>query len=205
MQGSHITRNILFLTLFSFVVPFLVILFLNWKVFKTAKILQRNVVTTAQVRTPGRSESHLQEMSRRMREHKAAVDVSIIISVFLLCFFPGWIIGLCRQFANSINVPAEAILSTTCVFFVSSLCNPIIYSIRKKDFRTGVKKLLRRNGIFSSSNDISVAVRAKSFFSRTTTEEPFTRRQNQNGDICSNTLRATVHIPCLSPLPEISE
>lgn len=93
-------------------------------------------------------------MSRIIREQKAAVDVSIIIGAFLLCFLPGWITGLCRQFVNSTKVAAEAILSTTCIFFVSSLSNPIIYSVRKEEFRSVVKKMLRRMGLAGSSIDI---------------------------------------------------
>ena len=33
---------------------------------------------------------------------------------------------------------------TSSIFIVSSVCNPIIYSIRNREFRTAVKNLLRR-------------------------------------------------------------
>ena len=131
-QGGSIATNIVVLALFSFVLSFLVIVFLNWRVFKVVGILQRNRI--APVGSLAGSESQLQVISGRMRERKAAVDVSIILAAFLLCFLPSWFTGLCRQFVKSPKVPAEVILSTTCIFFVSSLCNPIIYSIRKKRF-----------------------------------------------------------------------
>ncbi|XP_078350644.1 octopamine receptor beta-1R-like [Oculina patagonica] len=146
VQSGAIAGKIVFLALISFVAPFLVIVFLNWRVFKTAKILQRNTVAV-QVETTSGSGNQLSEMSRRMREKKAAVDVSIIIAAFLLCYLPGWMTGLCRQFGKNVEVPAEAILSTNCIFTVSSLCNPIVYSIRKREFRAGIKNVLRRMGV----------------------------------------------------------
>ncbi len=155
VQSRPAAGNIVFLALISFAVPFLIIVFLNWRVFKTANILQRNAVATVEVGAPSGSGSQQREMSRRMRERKAAVDVSIIIAAFLVCFLPGWITGICRQFVKSTKVPAEVILSTTCIFFVRSLCNPIIYSVRKREFRTGVKKVFKRMGVCRSSNDIN--------------------------------------------------
>ncbi|XP_078382201.1 octopamine receptor beta-1R-like [Oculina patagonica] len=144
---------LLLYTIFTFILPFLIIAFLNWSVLKTANNLLRNAVGP-NINGPELSQQDRQEMSRRARERKAAVDVSIIIAAFLLCFFPVWITGLCRQFVKSTKVPAEVILSTNCIFLVSSLCNPIIYSIRKEDFRAAVMKVLRRMGACRSSNDI---------------------------------------------------
>ena len=135
-----------------FVVPFLVIVFVNWSVYKTAGS-QINALEV-QIGTLGGLESQQQEMSRQISERRAAVDVSIIIAAFLVSFLPTWITGLCRQFVQRANVPEEAVLITNCIFFLSSLCNPIIYSIRKRDFQTAVKKVLRRIGDCGISNDI---------------------------------------------------
>ena len=145
-------------SLFFFVVPFLVIAFLNCRVFKAVKTLQRNDVTLVQVENTAYagSENQSGEISRRLRERKAAVDISIIIAAFLLCCISAWITGLCRQFITSFKVPAEVILVTSCIFMSSFLCNPIIYSIRKRGFRTGVKNVFRRIGICGSSNEIDV-------------------------------------------------
>ena len=208
VQSGSIAGNIVGLALISFVVPFLIIAFLNWRVFKTAKILQRNVVTTPQVGIPSGPESQMPEMSTGRRERKAAVDVSIIIAAFLLCFLPGWVTGLCRQFVKGSKVPAEVILSTTCIFFISSLCNPIIYSIRKRDFRSGVKDVLRRIGINTSSYDVSdnVGARPEAFFLRKTTESlTGGQRHGQTGRFYSNRFGVTLQRPCLSPIPEIDE
>ena len=128
----------------SFVVPFVVVVFLNWSVFKTAKV--KINALEVQMGSVGGSEIQQQEMSRRMKERRAAVDVSIIIAAFLLCFFPLCITGIYRQFVKSIKVPVEVVLATSSIFSSSSLCNPIIYCIRKNDFRRGVKKVFRRIG-----------------------------------------------------------
>ena len=126
-------------------------------------------------------QSQQQEMSRKIQERKAAVDVSIIIAAFLLCYLPGWFTGLCRQFVKSPKVPAEVILVTACIFFVSSLCNPIIYSIRKREFRKRIKNIFRRIGIYSRSNEINQmeAIRAKNSKSRT----------NVNTDVCTSRIK----------------
>ena len=45
-------------------------------------------------------------ISKDMKERKAAVDVCIIITVSVLCFLSVYIVGVCRQFVKSIQVPA---------------------------------------------------------------------------------------------------
>ena len=134
------------------VIPLLVIVILNWSVYKAAEA-QANA-EAIQIGNIAGSENQQQETSRRRIKRKAAVDVSIIIAAFLVCFFPGWVVGICRKFIKSIEVPAEAVWITKCIFVVSSLCNSIIYSIRKRDFRAGIKNVLRRIGLGGSPNDI---------------------------------------------------
>ena len=129
-----------------FVVPLVVIALLNWSVYKTAK-LQANAVAI-QIGSFDGSESQQQEnLRRRITERKAALDVSIIIAAFLLCFLPTWIMGFYVRFFKSTNVPFEAVLVTYCIFTFSSVCNPIIYSIRKRDFRRAVKEMFLRKRI----------------------------------------------------------
>ena len=82
-------------------------------------------------------------VSRRLRDHKAAVDVTIITAAFLVRFLPLWVTGICRQFVPGIDVPAEA----------STISYPIIYSVRKREFRSAVKKMFGRIGVCQDSND----------------------------------------------------
>ena len=203
----------MFFAIAFFVVPFLAIVFVNRSVYKTARS-QINALEV-QIGTLGGSESQQQEMSRQISERKAAVDVFIIIAAFLLCFLPTWITGLCRQFVQSINVPAEAVLITSCIFFLSSLCNPIIYSIRKRDFQTALKKVLRRIGVCGISNDIdnNVIAMNNARFGANPVTEAFTSTsaaalttQHQDGRLYRNTGRAELNLQrSLSPIPEFVE
>ena len=135
------------LTLTLFVVPFIIILYLNWRVFKTANILQINIVAAAQLGSLEGSDLHKQEQFevRRILDRKAAVDVCIIITVFLLCYLPEWITNT-LFYLNKKKFLLEIIPFTRCIFYVSSLTNPIIYSIRKREFRAGVRRMLKRIG-----------------------------------------------------------
>ena len=155
LQGSKIKihESIIVAPIAFIVMPFLVILFLNVSVYKTAN-RQINAMVV-QVGGPVDAEiTQQQEMvSRRLRDRKAAVDVTIIIAAFLVCFLPFWVTGICRLFVPGIDVPAEADLATACIFFLSTICNPIIYSIRKREFRGAVKKMFRRIGVCQDSNE----------------------------------------------------
>ena len=133
-------------------VPFLVIVILNWLVYKAAKA-QANA-EVIQIGSLASSENQQQENSRRRFERKAANDVSLIIAAFLLCYLPSWIVGYGRQLDKNIAVPAKLVLVTSCIAFVGSLCNPIIYSVRKRKFRTAVKNVFRRIRLYESSNDV---------------------------------------------------
>ncbi|XP_078382888.1 octopamine receptor beta-1R-like [Oculina patagonica] len=157
VQNDSGARKTVILVILTLVVPLLVTVFLNWSVFKAATALQRNVVQVGDLAGSDTSANHLQEMSRRRSERKAAVDVCIIIAAFMVCYLPFWTVGICRQFIKRSEVPAEAILLTNVIFFASTLCNPIIYSVRKRDFRAGVKNVLRRMRVCGSPNDIKVA------------------------------------------------
>ena len=147
-----ISEKMIVLPIATIIMPFLVILVLNMSVYNTAN-RQINAMVV-QVGGPVDAEiTQQQEMiSRRLRDRKAAADVTIIIAAFLVCFLPFWVTGICRLFFPGIDVPAEVDLATTCIFFLSTICNPIIYSIRKREFRNAVKKMFRRIGVCQDSN-----------------------------------------------------
>ena len=201
-QGWSVQREsskpAIFLVIASFVVPFLVILFLNWSVYKTAK--RQIIALEVQVGSIAGSVRQRQEMSRRKSERKAAVDVSIIIAAFLVCFLPGWFVGIFRRFVRSMVVPVEVVQITSCLFFTSTVCNPIIYSVWKRDFQVGVKNVFRRIGLCASSNDMDnnvIAMNNLRFIANHGTQVFFAKpasalaTQHQDGR--------------LSPLPEIQQ
>ena len=119
-------------------VPFVVIAILNWSVYKTVKTHINGAVV--QLGRLDGTESQQEETSRQ------AMDIIIIIAAFMPCYLPTWVVGILRQMVESIEVPAEAVLITSSIFMANTLCNPIIYSIRKREFRTAVKNVFRRIG-----------------------------------------------------------
>ena len=149
-QSASSRWNMLFFCIFTFVGPFLVIILLNQSVYKTAK---RQINASRIQGYSCDTKRQQQETSRRVKERKAATDVSIIIAAFLLCFLPVWIVGTCRQFAGGMDIPSDVALITACIFSFSTLCNPIIYSIRKNDFRAGAKNVLRRFTVCTTNNN----------------------------------------------------
>ena len=114
----------------TLVIPLVVIVFLNVSVYMAA----RRQINVTEVHMGGSIDAEnpqqLHEIvSRRITDRKTVIDVAIIIVAFLVCFLPGWIMGICRQFFPEINVPDEVVLAITCIFFLSSLCNPIIFRV----------------------------------------------------------------------------
>lgn len=79
-------------------------------------------------------------IAKLLKEGKAAIDAMIIIGVFILCFFPFWIINFYRTFEV---LPVEAVLTAHCLYASTMAWNPVVYSIRKREFREGVRKLFK--------------------------------------------------------------
>lgn len=80
-------------------------------------------------------------LAKLLGEGKAARDVMIIIGTFILCYLPLWIMALYRSLGG--RTAAKTTLSIHYIYSFSMLCNPIIYSVRKKEFRKALKKMLR--------------------------------------------------------------
>ena len=76
-----------------------------------------------------------------LKEGKAARDVIIVTGAFLLCYLPLWVSACYRTFGGELSV--EVIISVHGIYATTMIWNPIIYSIRKKDFRQAVRRLLR--------------------------------------------------------------
>lgn len=152
-QDVYSLSRLAFFMFIGFILPFVVIIFLNWSVYKKAKH-QAKAIGSLMRNLPANLVSQQLQPPRQRTELRAAVDVGIIIATFLLCYLPGWIVTICRQFVSSVKVPSEVVLLTSCIFIANSLCNPIIYSVRKRHFQTGVKQVLRRIGIRGRSNII---------------------------------------------------
>ena len=148
-------------------VPILIIFFLNWRVLKTVNAIQSNdqpvifLESTAANSNNGPSQ-HQQHDARRIKDRKAAVDVCIIIAAFVICYLPEWTDFVLRNYFE-VEFPPEVTQTTRCIYYMSSVTNPIIYSVRKREFRGAVKRTLRRVGglcaiSFASGTDNIIGV-----------------------------------------------
>ena len=146
-------------------VPTSIIFFLNWRLLKTVNAIQSNdqpvifLESTATTSNNGPSQ-HQQHEARRIKDRKAAVDVCIIIAAFVICFLPEWTDFVLRNYFM-VEFPPEVTQTTRCIYYISSVTNPIIYSVRKREFRGGVKRTLKRIGglcavLFPSGKDNAV-------------------------------------------------
>ena len=196
--------------------PFVVILFLNWSVCKTAKRQINALAQEAQLGSLDDSVLNIQqELARRKKERRASFDVFIIIAAFLICFLPLWVVSFCRQYASRIKVSSQVVLLSNALFFVSSLCNPIIYSIRKKEFRDAVKKMFSRMRLFVKHNEndviaiginnlaIGARIDGRSTCSYTTTSPELATRL-RNNEHYEDIRETTANVPpSLYAIPEI--
>jgi len=91
-----------------------------------------------QRRPPGKT---LMRLSKLLIEGKAARDVVIKTGAVVLCYLPLWIIAMYRAAKGTPAV--EAILSAHWLYSLSMVCNPIIYSVRKREFRKTLRKMLK--------------------------------------------------------------
>ncbi|XP_055063183.2 trace amine-associated receptor 13c-like [Misgurnus anguillicaudatus] len=123
----------------SFLFPCTIIITLYLRIFYVAH-QQVKVINSLM-----RSGKHLTEGSvRRKSESKAALTLGIIVTVYLFCWIPFFILSL---------TPNTKMTSATAYFmlwmlYINSGLNPVIYAIFYPWFRTSVKHILNLSKIF---------------------------------------------------------
>ncbi|XP_065113567.1 trace amine-associated receptor 13c-like [Paramisgurnus dabryanus] len=123
----------------SFLFPCTIIITLYLRIFYVA-YQQVKVINSLM-----RSGKHLTESSvRRKSESKAALTLGIIVTVYLFCWIPYFILSL---------IPIPGIASTIAyliywMVYINSGLNPVIYAIFYPWFRTAVKHILNLSKIF---------------------------------------------------------
>ena len=68
----------------------------------------------------------------------------LVVLVFAIFMFPNQVIWLWADFGNGLEHPNFRMIANICWLFTytNSVCNPVIYFMFSKDFRTGLKKVL---------------------------------------------------------------
>ena len=76
----------------------------------------------------------------RMKEVQTARNIAVVVVAYFVCFVPSVVHGLLVR--NGINSPWAEYFAFFFTY-VSSACNPIVYSLRTSRFREVVKELFK--------------------------------------------------------------
>ena len=122
-----------------FILPLLVIMILNYSVFKEAR---EKSVEPAGVTSP----AQITRRAKFHQEHCAAIDVFIVVGTFLLLFLPLWVSGIARRFLSKDGLDASFHMVPADLTVASAVCNPLIYATRKRQFRQAMLSVLGFRG-----------------------------------------------------------
>jgi hypothetical protein len=87
------------------------------------------------------------------RERRLSRTLGIIISVFLLCWLPFFLVYILSAFTDVTQFIKEPILTFILwLGYINSACNPLIYTIFNVEFRTAFQRLLFPSSITNSLN-----------------------------------------------------
>ncbi len=140
-------------SLLSFYLPTTVMLIAYWKLYRCA----RRHVTSIKCQIRAVTESLLAQTARLsmppcrqeakrvendVSDQKARVTLGVIISVFLICWFPFFCVNIVRAWAPH-AVPQWLFQLVTWFGYANSTANPVIYSIFNREFRHAFRSILR--------------------------------------------------------------
>jgi len=132
---------LLFIGIFG--IPLIFISYFYFRIFKEAR-RQKRLIRIQEACTN-------QPLFRK--ENKAAMTVALVIGSFALCWLPSLVDAVIHLFAPAFWGETRLYLGTTTLACFSSVINPILYSVRNKDFRNTFRsffmctKLNRRSSV----------------------------------------------------------
>jgi 5-hydroxytryptamine receptor 1 len=87
------------------------------------------------------------------RERRLSRTLGIIISVFLLCWLPFFVVYILSAFID-VSLYIKEPIPTLILWlgYVNSACNPLIYTVFNVEFRTAFKRLLCPGSMKNSLN-----------------------------------------------------
>ena len=136
------SRVILAIDLFTFYIPVMTLVFLNYKVFKVAR-RQGRQVSVQPIRFPFNQSNNLSSGFSRatMRQLKLIRTFLVLLGIFLICFIPYAVVKTMDLFDCSGKhcVPISVYVFGVLLVGVNSVCNPFIYGIRLKEYRNALR------------------------------------------------------------------
>ena len=121
----------------TFIIPFCVIAFCYYKIFRVAKTQSRRIVAANTLSS--------QQWRQSKRDRKAAYTVAIIIGIFLAFFFPNLVLSSLQNSTTDECYKQRLdyyYFWFTILNFGGSALNPWIYGLRNRDFRNAFRKML---------------------------------------------------------------
>lgn len=125
------------LSLFGFVIPVLITIYTYIRIFRVADDQSKKIAKNSTT-----SRSSLGEQLKPSRDRKAHKTVLIIIGAFMICWLPYTIGTLFKLLTGTKQAPYWLSHLGLTLALTNSFINPIIYTIRDRRFRRGVKKIL---------------------------------------------------------------
>ncbi|NXD68577.1 HRH2 protein, partial [Eolophus roseicapillus] len=126
----------------AFFVPFIVMCSMYFFIYRASRLKATRIVSQT-------LEIHYHPNSKRQNhlqlENKATRTISIIISVFVLCWLPYFVLNIwlaARGTNSTSTVLVDAFKIITWLGYCNSTINPMLYAFLNRDFQRALKKLL---------------------------------------------------------------
>lgn len=134
----------LIFSIIMFILPFLVIVYFYWRIFKEA---DRQAVT---IKSQSRVfQIHIEMTNNLWKERRAAVTIFVIVGIFAVCWIPNVIMAIIQVCLMVPNPCDSSLYKIKCgwwvtmtIAFANSSLNPFIYAIRNYEFRKAYKKAI---------------------------------------------------------------
>lgn len=143
------SQAIIAIYLVTFYIPVAVMIYLNYKIFKVARRQARKVTSQPLHFPSNRSSSSLSRLSftrATIRQLKLIKTFLALLGMFLLCFIPYAVVKTMDIFylTRGYNVTFSVHIFSVLLVGVNSVCNPYIYGIRLKEYRTALHNAITK-------------------------------------------------------------
>uniref|UniRef100_A0A8C4XW95 G-protein coupled receptors family 1 profile domain-containing protein n=1 Tax=Gopherus evgoodei TaxID=1825980 RepID=A0A8C4XW95_9SAUR len=148
----------------AFFVPFMIMCSMYFFIYRASRLKATRIMSQS-------LEIHYHPNSKRQNnlqlENKATRTISIIISVFILCWLPYFVLNvwLAAKGTNSTSaVLVDAFKIITWLGYCNSTINPMLYAFLNRDFQRALKKLFicrRRSQVDIGEDMVSIATFSK--------------------------------------------
>jgi hypothetical protein len=132
---------------FTFALPTLIMIYCYFRIYKVARhqvqLIKKNSVGSSQNGPP----------NSRPRETRALKTVLMVLGAFVLAWLPYTIVSTGKLLKGpGWDVGVSAANAVLTVTLVNGCFNPVIYSMRDRRFKSGLKKILCPCGITNSQD-----------------------------------------------------